>query len=342
MRTQALLLVTLCLLLCCNRLASFKGDHLDSDNSGDSTGAVAVGGVATQKTETKRVDEEERVIDILLVLDNSSSMDEAHQVLSSKLAPLISAVAGFDWQIGIITTDVNDCYRSIVKKGVNEQDFTKEVGRLTEIKPSTSGESNKERAIASATKALNMELQRMRGDGEPSCDGGKVTDWPRADTTLAVLIVTDEDVENRSEGRQCDLQCMQNFYDLVTTRVPAGYIYGILNTTLGFLRELQHGGSMFTMHHPIYTSLSSYVVTNFDKILTAISENVAGKTQNVFMLEKYHNGEDSHLILKRDDGSTFTLATANYSIKGRVLTIDPNKMPGVDSLTITYSWGKAP
>ena len=294
MRTQVLLLVTLCLLLCCKRLASFRGDYRDSGDrrdSGDITGAVAVKSSTPQKTETKRIAEERRAIDILLVLDNSSSMDEAHQVLSSRLAPLISAVAGYDWQIGIITTDVNDCYRSIVKKGVNEQDFTKEIGRLISINLSIApynhllddptisweqkkdiisdayerDERNRERAIASATKALNMELQRMHVDGEPSCDGGKVTDWPRVDTTLAVLIVTDEDVENESEQRQCDVQCMQDFYDLVTTRVPAGYIYGILNTTLGFLRELKHGGSMFTMHHPIYSSLYSGVVTDFGK-----------------------------------------------------------------------------
>ena len=137
---------------------------------------------------------------------------------------------------------------------------------------------------------------------------------------------------------------MQNFYDLVTIRAPAGYIYGIINTALSLrifyyvLRELRHGGNMFTMHHPIY---SNGKVTDFDKILTAISENVAGKVQNVFMLEKHHNGEASHLSLKRDDGSTFTLATDNYSIKGRALTIDSSKMQGVDSLTITYSWGQS-
>ena len=101
-----------------------------------------------------------------------------------------------------------DCYRSIVKKGVNERDFIKEISRLAKIRLPTApydhlledpalstkqrwdiilaahnkrNEHNVELAIASATQALNMELQRMRFDGEPSCDGGIVSDWPRAD-----------------------------------------------------------------------------------------------------------------------------------------------------------------
>lgn len=344
MRAPVLLVMMLCLLLGCKRSnATFSGNNtIVSDDSDAVAADSTVRGNSTQKTETKHVADEVQPLDILLVLDNSGSMEEAHKVLSSKLEPLISAVANSDWQIGIITTDVNDCYRSIVRKGDNEADFTKEISRLISITPSAAGSRDIERAIASATKALNMELQLMRDDGEPSCDGDRVTDWPRVDTTLAVLIVTDEDIKSRIEARECDVQCMQDFYDLVKARIPAGYIYGIINTNLGFLRKLQHGESMFTMQHQIYTELNSYVVTDFSHILTAISKNVASKVQNVFMLENHYDGGEAHLTLSRADGSTFTPASDSYSIEGRVLTIEQKTMQGVDSLTISYSWKQQP
>ena len=78
MRTQVLLLGALCLLLSCKKMASFRGNYLDSGDRRDSgatlPGAVAVKSSTPLKTETKRVAEERRAIDILLVLDSSDSM----------------------------------------------------------------------------------------------------------------------------------------------------------------------------------------------------------------------------------------------------------------------------
>lgn len=123
-------------------------------------------------------------LDLLLVIDNSGSMKEEQENLSSKLAPLLSYVSESDWRIGVVTTDPSDgCLRGLIKKS----DATASQAFATAVQPGIKGSGN-ERGILQAVNGLK---------GECNSAGS----WLRNQSTVAVLIVSDED--NCSAGADC-------------------------------------------------------------------------------------------------------------------------------------------
>lgn len=127
------------------------------------------------------------VLDLLIVVDNSASMGEEQQGLASRMTPLLSAVKGSDWQIAVTTTDPSDrCVTSLIQKN----DWFVETRFKSAINAGTSG-TGTERPFLRAVEGLKSEC--FFGPGK----------WVRPDSTLAVLIVTDEDscyVGSNGEG----------------------------------------------------------------------------------------------------------------------------------------------
>jgi hypothetical protein len=122
-------------------------------------------------------------LDVLVVIDNSGSMEEEQQNLSTKLAPLLAHVADANWQIAVTTTDPNDgCMRDLIRK----TDANATLKFQKAVNAGTSGSGN-ERGIYQAVRALKTDCVR----------GG----WVRSDSTVSVLIVADED--NCSDGKDC-------------------------------------------------------------------------------------------------------------------------------------------
>ncbi len=134
------------------------------------------------------------VLDILVVIDNSSSMLEEQLNLSSKLAPLLSHVANSDWRIGITTTDpvgvdhyfgtADDCMVGVLTP---ETENYEEVFRLMIEGVGTSGAYNE--------MGINGAIAALKGE----CLGGK--NWLRKDSAIAIIIISDED--NCSDGKSC-------------------------------------------------------------------------------------------------------------------------------------------
>lgn len=129
------------------------------------------------------------LLDLLVVVDNSGSMAEEQENLSTKLQPLLSYVANSDWQIGVTTTDPNaGCLRDLIKKS----DPTLDERFKKAVSPGTSGNGN-EQGIRQAVEGLKA-----------SC---LTQGWVRQQSTLAVLIVSDED--NCSDGQGCKGQAWE-------------------------------------------------------------------------------------------------------------------------------------
>ncbi len=123
------------------------------------------------------------VLDILVVVDNSGSMTEEQANLSTKLSPLLQEVSQSDWRIGVVTTDTNDgCLRALI----NKNDANPTAAFAQAVTAGIKGSGN-ERGIYQAVSALQGQ-----------CAGGS---WLRSNSTLAVLIVSDED--NCSNGQGC-------------------------------------------------------------------------------------------------------------------------------------------
>ena len=127
-------------------------------------------------------------LDILLVVDNSRSMTEEQQNLSTKLSALLEFVEDSDWRISVETTDPSDpCGQHIISKG----DANVEEAFASAVQRGIDGTGN-EQGILQAVNGL-------------TCNGGS---WLRSDSTLAVLIISDEN--NCSNGERCEGQPWEN------------------------------------------------------------------------------------------------------------------------------------
>lgn len=117
------------------------------------------------------------VLDLLVVIDNSGSMAEEQGNLAARLAPLLSAVQGSDWRIAVTTTDPADrCVTELIKKS------------------DSNGASRFAAAINAGTSGDGIERPILRAvDGLKSTCRFGPGKWLRDGSTVAVLIVTDED-----------------------------------------------------------------------------------------------------------------------------------------------------
>ena len=114
-------------------------------------------------------------LDILIVIDNSLSMSEEQDALSRNLRPLITKVQQSDWRIAVISTDARDrCHEAIISK----DDIGAEQKFARAIQAGIDG-AGEERGIERAVYGLGQ--------------GCRFTPWVREDSTIAVLIVSDED-----------------------------------------------------------------------------------------------------------------------------------------------------
>lgn len=159
-------------------LAALKVE--DFGVAGDVRTKNATQGSAGQEQSETFVQNATSPLDIVMVVDNSGSMEEEQVNLSSKLANLLSAVEATDWRIGITSTDLADggLIRRINKGDNNVQTvFSDTINGL-----GTNG-SGHEMGIAQAAHAVQGGIEGRRG----------VTPWIRGNSGLAILIVSDED-----------------------------------------------------------------------------------------------------------------------------------------------------
>jgi len=115
-------------------------------------------------------------LDLLVVVDNSKSMAQEQANLANKLEPLLSKVEKSDWQIAVVTTDPSDkCRPDIIKKS----DANAKSQFASAINKGINGSGN-EKGIAQAVHGL-----------KPDCFLSP--NWLREKSTVAVLIISDED-----------------------------------------------------------------------------------------------------------------------------------------------------
>jgi len=207
--------------------------------------------------------QDQLLLDLQLVIDNSGSMGQEQTNLASKLGPLLSAVVDTDWQIHVTTTSVAEgCSRGLIKK--SDADFaTKFADAVT---AGISGQPN-ERGVYQALEGLKCS-----------------PDWVRANSVVAVLIVSDED--NCSDGAcpSVDEKTGKMLLDYLASIRKVGEtarVYGLLSgPTTGDMVGCDVSNNKIA---PLYHSLiqqtggqwGSICVGDFSPTLQKISEDVA-------------------------------------------------------------------
>jgi hypothetical protein len=209
------------------------------------------------------------VIDILLVIDNSYSMEEEQISLADKLNALISDLSEVDWQINVITTDspcsttaelpltpetpdMNNLFKNAVKVGINGSGYEKGL-----------------------KFAADNVLQ--------GCSSNPA--WLRPNSALAILVVSDEDEDSTSRYRE-------NAPLFLNDLGQAGYItgenfkfYGIIGHPSSPCPTIQSPGELYaTVIEATGGIWGSICAPDYGPTLSAISEDIRLNLKREFPL----------------------------------------------------------
>ena len=184
-------------------------------------------------------------------------------------------------------------------------------------------------------QAIKMAIASLRG--LPACSQPDSADtfWLQEDSMLAILIITDEDHQCSPAvtNEECDPEHLYNFLRVagrtlnLTTKV-----YGLLNPeeTSKFLGWTDSAGeSIFTRHEPLDT--------DYDSLLTDISQQLSSGMQFNFDLTKRHNGEASEIVIYFGDDERI-LDQGEYGFIDDKLIIIGQIPANTDKIKATYSY----
>ena len=191
------IVVISCVILYSCRQASFSAEDVPIEQTGTSSEPTEVD-VATNKATTATTttataagldgeasddlasqtdefsQEHKGVLDILLVIDNSSSMGNEQDKLSHNLPDLLKHVSGSDWQIAVIGTKINDCLSERITKAT--PNYQNKYRNLIKLGAQGDGEYH----FYQARQGLQGKCQST------------TSKWLRQESSIAVLIVSDQ------------------------------------------------------------------------------------------------------------------------------------------------------
>jgi hypothetical protein len=268
------------------------------------------------------------ILDLVVVVDNSGSMAEEQSNLSTKLAPLLQYVTGSNWVINVVTTDPSDgCTRSgLIKKGAANADAAFKAAVSAGI-----GGNGNERGILQAVNAL-------------SC--AQVTGFPRANSSIAVLIVADED-NCSANGLDCPNTAyntpayLTNFLKdkLGRTLGRDARVYGIFWHPDTPAADCPTGLNMATQYAAAVRDTAgvfgSVCANDYAATLRKISQDMATILKTQFQLS---SDPDPGTVVVKVNG---VAQTAGFTLAGRVLTFTEIPPAGA-TVEVSYSVGAKP
>ena len=175
------------------------------------------------------------IVDILMIIDDSDSMQNVHAKLKALAGnnnlQLLKGIEDSSWQLALADARPGGCLRAAVTKS-NLADYLKTLQDIEAVKEL----DHHERALFKMRSVFDLEVD--------ACDGPLGSDWLRNKSTLAVIIVTDEDHQcsyknspgNTGDGNTywCEgAKVVAGMFKKLQTsgKISWGKIYGIMDKT---------------------------------------------------------------------------------------------------------------
>lgn len=294
------------------------------------------GTVGSERTELFN-QEDFGILDALFVIDNSGSMENEQKKLSTKLDSFLSFVDNSDWKINLVSTDATV---SLKDKIISKNDPNSDKAFSDAVKGFGIEGSGNERGLLRAHDAISSNTQNG------------IASWIRRGSTLAIVIVSDEDEcsdrkgcqffnENGVEIEGADL-AKDNLLEKLTEIRPGGSakIYGIVtkDENCNPKNGNQNGGNIIGE-----TYLEAIDATNaiagsicdisYDAVLEAISKNVRRDLKNQVILQNIPILSTVQIFV---NNSPFE---GDFRISGKTLTLLSN-FPELNSeIKVNYRFG---
>jgi hypothetical protein len=268
------------------------------------------------------------VLDILLVIDNSGSMAEEQTNLSTKLSPLLTSISQSNWKIGVITTDAAQPYlRGLISK--NDMNASRSFKDAVEA--GTGGDGN-EQSILQSVVGLNKNLEGTTGS------------WLRQDSSVAVVIVSDEDncsaalkkMVNGVEvlvGKDCQKSASSKSKYLFDN-IPSGRqigkdfkVYGLFAIPGTECKTAENVGNILQELVAGSGGTSGSICdSDYTTTLRSISSGIAAQLKSQFVLKQDPMG--GSVISISING---TALTTGYSVKEKTIEFENNFVPAAGS-----------
>ena len=261
-------------------------------------------------------------LDLLVVMDDSTSMGDEQANLAAKLDQLISKLDNTDWQIAVVTTS-DPCLRNnrLIKKTDSDRAtaFSKAIGDI----------------VLSNTvieKGFPMSIKALKGE----CNGATNV-WLRPNAAIGILIVSDEDNCGSHTGEGCPGEpgeTVTQMVDYLRSIRPADQakIYGL------FEGANECGGTAFTAAkykagvEQTGGRWGSICQANYTTTLQQISEDIRKIVKREFTLKFPPDAGTLQLDI---DG---VAKTTGFSLVGNILTIS-DLSAGDQNLVANYFYG---
>ena len=316
-------------------------------------------------------------LDILLVIDESGSMIDEHKSLSTRLDDLLSAISDSDWQVAITTTNPNSCLLTVIDK--NTPDYKQAFTEALNIDNLVSSLQDffipfdargGEQALYSAMRGLRGDCITARSYNKEelkksasnfgahnwpeitklvseSSNGyysicNKKKTWVRANSMLAVLIVTDADHQCSKHNQGCHITDFYFYLKSIRTPHSTGRVYGLLHTDMTKSGDDNPGSHKFLAWkdangESLFDYYDSVHNTDYTEMLTKISQNLAAALKNNFTLQHKHDGGEASVTITTADGETQTLKEGQYNVEGNALSINITLPANTKEIKVTYS-----
>jgi hypothetical protein len=250
-----------------------------------------------------------QLLDIVLVVDNSNSMQQEQTNLSTKIAPLLSKVAQSDWQIAVTSTDF---YRPACERLFNKQTANLATVFANTIKNLGINGDGVEIGFYKAVQALSN-----------TCQG---QDWVRPNSTVVVLIVSDEDnCSNTLDTTNCrgtgakDASYILNYLAQIRELGRTARMYGIISPPENPCATADNTGFVYAeaikATQGFYGSICD---ASYENTLAAISENISSILAPSFRLKQRPLSESMRVRLngKEIDPKDIEVIGSEVYIKG--------------------------
>lgn len=250
--------------------------------------------------------------DILIVIDDSQSMREEQKNLSSKMNALLKSLVATDWKIGVIST-------TAVPKGndyacdldlIHSTDIDAVEAFSKAVQAGTGGSGN-EQGILQAVVGIRC-LEKP---------------WVRPDSSLAVLIVSDED--NCSNGQDCArFPAKSEVYLTDYVEKTLGRMVGINAGFYGIYSPPSKPCSSASATANIYQRLIDYRMPNsknfgsicdssYQETLERISGSIAELLKNTLELKDAPIVGSVKIEATKANGQA--ISNADFSVSGKVV-----------------------
>ncbi len=287
--------------------------------------------------------------DILVVIDNSGSMKEEQANLATKLNELLVSIKDANWQISVITT------ATAVPSGVSVNTLAAEGKELCNTTLIKAGEVDATTKFAAAVNAGISGSGNEQGIRQ-SVVGLRCTEkpWVRSSSTLAVLIVSDEDNCSLDGGDCGTLPWAKETYLINYVENTLGRTIGKNAGFYGIVAPSKALCSTAGNPAPQYLRLFDYKANgavNYGNIcdasykttLNRISDSIALLLNNQFELKAAPDANSLKLSLQLLNGTIQALDSSSYTQSGKVITFLAGKEPPAGSKVIAeYKVGAKP